>query len=1017
MRSLITYLLLFFFPTLVRSQQMLEPQFSHPWIIRYDHNAFIIHGKDTFIFSGSFHYFRSDPREWMDILQKIKAAGFNAIETYVPWNFHERVKGKPKFSLLNKFLDDCELMKLYVIIRIGPYVCGEWDEGGFPRWLAGKGIGFRTDSPQDVYWSRYWYNELLPVIRPHLITNGGSIILLQIENEYNYFGLPDSQKVRYLKSLYHDVIENHIDVPIITCWTQQVRDKTDSVFSLIMDAGNFYPGWNFKATLPRLQLLKQQQPYSPPFITELQGGWFTAIGDKTVRHIHRFSGRQIDGLTKYMVAHGVKGFNYYMLYGGTNFGYWAGRGKTTSYDYTAPISECGGLWSKYYAVKLIGDLLKYANPYLTMCHEVPDGAVCATDGIQVILRSDGKVGFLFVFNERVESTTADVEVKMPGQKQFHIEVPVQGHSALVLPINLPLPGGALLRYSNVQLSGVTKYKGKPLIVAYGTPGEKAVITLGSKLFTEQITSQDDLYVWNGCYILLTSEDRAARGLTFDTRKGSAVLLSDSYFATTKAEKGKGKFVRLETRPGKDNFSLVADGGIKRILLDGKPTSFTKNRLDNLIQFSFNTPVFRTPQVELGQILYKTDAEAQKNSYFKQVSLGDDGMYPSLDSMGNHHDGYSIYQGKFKLSGEYIMKFSYYDDDWHSVFIDGKPLPSLTGNTFEDWSEVHLLSGTHSLKIIYENEGRPNSGFMEEKKGVKSISTLSPGQIRPLKKWRYFVQETVQGDSIPIESSFSYDDSGWKYMMLGEKSGDLVNERQIGTWYRKLITLTAEEADDNPRLVFEGVSRSANIYINGKLAYNFRHHGWNAPFTVSLKGIVKPGKNLVAVYVENPEGKGGIIRPILFEYGRVENLKLINLTYHPFLNGNLAGWQRPSYNDSGWRVFHLSKDSISNCEIYWYRTEFTVPKFKSWVVPWRVHVKSTGDMQIWLNGRLLGRYYASGPQEDFYMPEGWLKSGAKNSLVLVMRPSGNEEVTPKLENISVEPYDDYVVQRHLLRLEQ
>ncbi len=190
------------------SNKELKPKFSHPQIIRYDNNTFYINGKETFIYSGSFHYFRCDPGGWVDILQKIKAAGFNTIETYIPWNFHEQKKGQLDLSLLDKFLRVCQQMGLYVIARPGPYICAEWDVGGFPRWLAGKDVGFRTASPQDIYWSKYWFNEVLPVIKKHLITNGGTVILLQIENEYDFYSVPDSQKVDYIKSLYQDAMQN-----------------------------------------------------------------------------------------------------------------------------------------------------------------------------------------------------------------------------------------------------------------------------------------------------------------------------------------------------------------------------------------------------------------------------------------------------------------------------------------------------------------------------------------------------------------------------------------------------------------------------------------------------------------------------------------------------------------------------------------------------------------------------------------------------------------------------------------
>ncbi len=400
MKYLIILSLLFIAATIQNdSDTELKPKFYHPEIIRYDNNTFYINRKETFIYSGSFHYFRCDPGEWTDILQKIKAAGFNTVDTYVPWNFHEQKKDQLDLSMLDDFLKECKRMGLYVIIRPGPYICAEWDVGGFPRWLAGKDVGFRTASSQDLYWSKHWFNEVLPLIRKHLITNGGNIILLQIENEYDYYEVPDSQKVKYIKSLYQTVIQNDIDIPVITCWTKQVRNNTDSVFSQIMDAVNAYPGWNIKGVFERIKLLEEQQQNAPPIFTELQGGWFTGIGDSSVRQVNRLSADQINALTKYVIAQGIKGLNYYMLYGGTNFDYWAGKEKTTSYDYTAPITECGGLWEKYYSVKLIGDFLKYSNPYLANSHEINDGAKSDNQELETILLSDGSVGFLFVRNK------------------------------------------------------------------------------------------------------------------------------------------------------------------------------------------------------------------------------------------------------------------------------------------------------------------------------------------------------------------------------------------------------------------------------------------------------------------------------------------------------------------------------------------------------------------------------------------------------------------------------------------
>ena len=903
-------------------------------------------------------------------------------------------------------------MGLYVIIRPGPYICAEWDEGGFPRWLAGKGIGFRTASPQDIYWSKYWFYEVLPVIRKHLITNGGTVILLQIENEYDHFGLTDSKKVEYLKSLYQDVIRNGIDIPVITCLTQQARNNSDSVFSQIMDAVNGYPGWNLEGVQQRIKLLERQEPDAPPIFTELQGGWFTAIGDKTVRHINKYSGSQINALTKYVIAQGIKGLSYYMLYGGTNFDYWAGKEKTTSYDYTAPISECGGLWEKYYAVKLIGDFLKYSNPYLSRSHEIADGTVSDNNELETILLSDGVEGFLFVRNKTGKLQNANIKVKMPGKNPGDISVSIDSLNTYFLPISLPIPKGGILNYSNVELSAVTEYNGKPLIIAYGSPGEKAIMALNSKIFSETILSKDRLYFWNGTNVLLTSRDRAERSVLFNLKKEPAVLLSDSYLTIPDAQNGNN--IELQTKPGRNKFSLITTGDVRQILVDGKSINYSKTPRNNVINFTINTPDFSVPEVKYGQIRYKLDDEAEKNSDFKTIPYNGN-IYPSLDSLGDYQNGYFVYKGKFEIDGKKVLKASYYSNDWHSIYIDGNLVKDLTGNTFNDYSEMNLSNDVHDLKIIFENKGRSNIGFMEEKKGIKSLSLMSPEQFRTLKEWKFSAQLTNEPDSNPAEADTGFNDSEWMNFEASNNLQEIPNSVQVGSWYRKIINLTSEEADDNPRLIFEGISRSAVVFVNGKQVYKFSHHGWDGPFDVSLKGVVKSGKNLIALYIENRRGRGGITGPIEFEYGNEASLNPVQFTYHASLNGELAGWQKSDYNDSDWNVVQKSNDSGADFGIKWYRTWFKVQQIKNWVTPLFIHVASTGNLQIWLNGKLLGLYFAEGPQNDFYIPKGWLKD--KNSLVFVMRPGSEPNNVPELKDFSIGYYKDYVVQKYELKIEQ
>ncbi len=374
-------------------------------------------------------------------------------------------------------------------------------------------------------------------------------------------------------------------------------------------------------------------------------------------------------------------------------------------------------------------------------------------------------------------------------------------------------------------------------------------------------------------------------------------MSDSYLTIPDAQNGSS--IELQTKPGKNKFSLITTGGVNKILLDGKSINYSATPKDNVINFTMDTPEIPAPEINYGQIRFKEDDAIENNSDFKNISYID-GVYPTLDSLDEYQNGYFIYKGKFELKDKQLLKASYYSNDWHSIYIDGKLVQDLTGNTFNDFSEINLSKGTHDIKIIYENKGRPNFGFMEEKKGIKSLTVLAPKQYQQLTDWKYLVQMNEQPESNPSETHAGYNDSNWMNFEPSYNAHETRNDKQVGSWYRKKIDLTSEEAGNDPRLIFEGISRSTTIYANGKQVFKYKHNGWDGPFEISVKGAVKSGNNLIAVYVENEKGRGGIIGPIEFEYGKAAPLKLNQFTYHASSNGKLNGWQKPDYDDSEWR---------------------------------------------------------------------------------------------------------------------
>ena len=161
-------------------------------VFSYEGKEFLLDGKPYRVISGAMHYWRIVPEYWEDRLRKLRACGFNTVETYTPWNLHERSEGKFDFSGnldIVRYIELAEKVGLNVIVRPGPYICSEFDFGGLPSWLLSyPDMQLRCNDPKYLAKARPYYTELFRRIRPHLCTNGGGVIMVQIENEYGSYG-------------------------------------------------------------------------------------------------------------------------------------------------------------------------------------------------------------------------------------------------------------------------------------------------------------------------------------------------------------------------------------------------------------------------------------------------------------------------------------------------------------------------------------------------------------------------------------------------------------------------------------------------------------------------------------------------------------------------------------------------------------------------------------------------------------------------------------------------------------
>ncbi len=316
----------------------------------YNDTDFLLDGQPYRILSGAVHYFRIVPEYWEDRLKKLKACGFNTVETYTCWNLHERKEGQFDFSGmldLERFISVAENLGLNVIVRPGPYICSEFEFGGLPSWLLRyPGMGLRCNDPQYLEKVKPYYRELAKRIRPHLCTNGGRVIMMQVENEYGSYG-DDTDYLRAVERIYR---ENGLDCLLFTSDGDHMRMLSGGTIPGMLSVVNFgsHPTENFAN-------LKKFGHRGPLMCGEFWCGWF----DHWYEAHHTRTPEDIAADTRELLECGAS-INYYMFHGGTNFGFTNGANYNdgyeptiTSYDYCAPVSECGNLTANYYAVKQV----------------------------------------------------------------------------------------------------------------------------------------------------------------------------------------------------------------------------------------------------------------------------------------------------------------------------------------------------------------------------------------------------------------------------------------------------------------------------------------------------------------------------------------------------------------------------------------------------------------------------------------------------------------------------------------
>lgn len=432
--------------------------------VSFDKYSLMVDGKRVFIKSGAFHYFRTPGYEMArDRFWKMKAGGYNTVDIYFNWNYHSKKQGEYDFTGIKdvrKVLQAAKEAGLFVIARPGPFINAEVNAGGLPFWLLKEkdviprnrvGTEYRYSEKYMEYIAE-WYDQIIPIINEF-----DNIILFQIENEY----ATDTMEEDYMCQLYKMARDRGVKCPIFHNDAYFAGLWADCLDIYALDLYPYInPNQNWKQdsfcfdTLDNVEeIFRSAKEDSPPFIAEMQAGWFDKWDGSGYKHIRDALGDEhINIMTKTALSQGVTLFNHYMAAGGTNWGDLACDEVYTSYEFTAPIDEFGVLQPNFFKAK---ELNYFVDSFDFTCTE-PKEFDFFQENIYVKMRHDlnNDCDWLFIRNMNSEPTV----INLP----FGKSVKLKPYDMKICPVNLKLKG-CTVEFSDVEIFSRLKNENKEVI--------------------------------------------------------------------------------------------------------------------------------------------------------------------------------------------------------------------------------------------------------------------------------------------------------------------------------------------------------------------------------------------------------------------------------------------------------------------------------------------------------------------------------------------------------------------------
>jgi len=904
---------------------------------------FVINGKPTFLTSGEMHYARIPRELWKDRIWRSKMMGFNTMQMYVFWNATEDKEGHwtTEDNIdLDEWLTEVQKADMYAIVRVGPYSCAEWEHGGFPAWLTAKpGMTLRDSGPEFLKYCDPHLAFVEKIVAKHQINHGGNVIMVQLENEHMKGGWGTDAN-DYLTHLYQEARKNGLEIPL------------------------FYSGLHHGGDP------SGETPYkvgtSPWFSTEFWTGWIGKYGDMDPAMLQQ----KIAGTWK-IIGFGGAGYDYYMVHGGTDFGY-SGDTFMTSYDYSAPIGETGQFHNFYHYAKRAAWLARSFSDLLTGSHDDPELVKADAAGLRVSTRTNPKEGSLVIIDNFKNKVDLSKLPEIPPDASAY-QAPSADKSGSVttrVTVNgVSLPHNGSLRVSatdpqvlllNVPWTDKKKFDSicanvllkteigsKTTLICYGAPGDHGEITVSHEKGKESKT-----------YDFTYPKDDSVQEVTIDSGDGhQALILVMNTESTKKTWLAGGKlyvgptFVRED---GSTEWPLEGGNGVVYTDTGKQEISSDAKSLPDLPKLT--NWLWRDAAPE-------RVAELDCSSWMKS-----DGPVPMgrLDGFQNRYGWYRTTIPSDK-DQTIALKLSGYR---------GAFLIWLNGVLQENFEHLSLKKGENDLAVLVKADPRPkwfnftgppmDGGY----KGIwGGISTDSKGVELPLGPWFQWMSPKDGGKDSDDPAQFSLpdykQDAAWK-------PANPPTQIRGHNVFRSTFEL--KEGDADCYLKLEGAPGMI-MYLNGK---PYEVGGANTKLLVGTNALSLVGDIRKAGTVMTPKltlwhnspiahqvwylrsGLDGLEETALV--GRVTNWSDF-LTHKPWSEGLPTQGGLPTF----WKTSFAYHPPVDARETIGLTKTKEFLASKNW--------EHSGH--VWLNGHNLGE----APQDEpLYMPECWLKDG-ENTLVI------------------------------------